>query len=81
MQDIKMVERGEPKSGTTFMFEWGRAALERTCEYLKHTYGEKTCHVVTGVLAFTDHAYNTTFTFDPSLQSTHKECVCENVDL
>ena len=41
-QDVRVQERGEPKSGTGLLFFWGSAALMRTCDYLQELYGEKT---------------------------------------
>lgn len=40
-QLVTVQERGEPKSGTGFMYFWGIASMIRTCRYLKQLYGEK----------------------------------------
>lgn len=40
VQDVKIQERGEPKSGTGFMFDWGAGALDHMCDYLKDAFGE-----------------------------------------
>ena len=40
-QDVRVQERGEPKSGTGMMFDWGTGALVRTCDYLRDLFGEK----------------------------------------
>lgn len=41
-QVVRVQERGEPKSGTGFMFDWATGALMRTCNYLQRLYGEAT---------------------------------------
>lgn len=37
---IVMLERGELKSGTGFMFDWAANSLFHACEYLKEVFGE-----------------------------------------
>lgn len=37
--------RGEPKSGTTFMYEWAANALQVACAHIEHMYGVGTCSV------------------------------------
>ncbi|CAM9993163.1 unnamed protein product [Ectocarpus fasciculatus] len=44
-QHVELQLRGEPKSGTSFMFEWAVNALMVTCEELRRLYGESTCTV------------------------------------
>eukprot|EP00903_Cladosiphon_okamuranus_P005693 g5655.t1 len=44
-QDVKLQLRGEPKSGTSFMYEWALNALMVTCARLDMLYGRDTCHV------------------------------------
>lgn len=39
-QDIWVLERGEPKSGTGMSYYWATAALIHTCDYLQDLYGE-----------------------------------------
>lgn len=39
-QDIRVQERGEPKSGTGLAFFWASAALMNACDYLKDQFGE-----------------------------------------
>lgn len=39
VQDVKVQERGEPKSGTGFMFFWAGGTLVQTCRYLQMMYG------------------------------------------
>ena len=40
-QNIKVQERGEPKSGTAVMYEWASGTLVWTCHYLQQLFGEK----------------------------------------
>ena len=40
VQNVKIQERGEPKSGTGFMFSWAAGTLVRTCRYLQSAFGE-----------------------------------------
>ena len=40
VQNVKIQERGEPKSGTGFMFSWAGGTLVRTCRYLQSAFGE-----------------------------------------
>ena len=40
VQDVKVQQRGEPKSGTSFMYDWATATLIRTCDYLNQLFGE-----------------------------------------
>ena len=42
-QFVAVQERGEPKSGTGFMYFWAIATFIKTCDYLKGLYGEETC--------------------------------------
>ena len=39
VQEVKVQQRGEPKSGTSFMYDWATATLLRTCDYLKYLFG------------------------------------------
>lgn len=47
VQDIKLQERGEPKSGTGFMFDWGTEALVYACKYLQLMFGEQQARSLT----------------------------------
>ena len=38
-QKVQVRERGEPKSGTGFMFSWAGETLVRTCRYLQWAFG------------------------------------------
>lgn len=40
-QDIRVQERGEPKSGTGFMYFWASATFIHTCDYLRDLFGEE----------------------------------------
>ena len=40
-QDIRVQERGEPKSGTGISFYWAWAALIHACGYLEEIFGKK----------------------------------------
>lgn len=39
-QDLRVQERGEPKSGTGMAFSWASAALMHACGYLNDEFGE-----------------------------------------
>ena len=39
VQEVKVQQRGEPKSGTSFMYDWATATLLRTCDYLNYLFG------------------------------------------
>ena len=40
-QEVRVQERGEPKSGTGFMYLWASATLIHTCDYLRELFGEQ----------------------------------------
>lgn len=42
-QFVRVQERGEPKSGTGFMYFWATATFIRTCRYLQGLYGKQMC--------------------------------------
>lgn len=42
VQDVKVQERGEPKSGTSFMYDWATGTLIRTCDYMQYLFGAET---------------------------------------
>eukprot|EP00752_Nemacystus_decipiens_P012793 g11328.t1 len=44
-QHVELQLRGEPKSGTSFMYEWAINALMVTCSRLEQLYGRDTCQV------------------------------------
>jgi len=74
-QTVDIQERGEPKSGTTFMYEWGVIALKSSCEYLQRLYGEDTCKVVENL-----EKRHTLF-FHPDMvgEKDSPPCSCDNV--
>eukprot|EP00752_Nemacystus_decipiens_P004759 g4334.t1 len=73
-QNVDVQERGEPKSGTGFMYEWATGALGHACAYLAQTYGEGTCWVEW-------EFSNRTMIFDPSLAADDDtaRCPCHDV--
>lgn len=40
-QDVRVQERGEPKSGTGVSYFWAAAALTHACDYLQELFGEE----------------------------------------
>lgn len=47
---VRVQERGEPKSGTGFMFDWATGGLMRTCHYLQGLFGKDACYINTTIL-------------------------------
>eukprot|EP00752_Nemacystus_decipiens_P008641 g7715.t1 len=45
VQNVNVQIRGEPKSGTTFMYEWAANALMVACGHIESMYGVGTCTV------------------------------------
>lgn len=79
IQKVEMVERGEPKSGTGFMYSWAEAALRHACDFLRTSFGEESCRIeVTG--EGSEPAAEKTLIFDPSLGRDSARCSCVNVD-
>ncbi|CAM9470199.1 unnamed protein product [Scytosiphon promiscuus] len=74
-QRIQVQERGEPKSGTGFMFEWATIALGHSCMFLQNAYGERSCWIEWTPL-------NRTMIFDPSLSTpASASCSCDDVEM
>lgn len=74
VQHVEVQIRGEPKSGTTFMYEWGTGALSRTCLYLQNAYGKESC-----VMEARDG--NRTLLFEPALAAGGEApCSCTTVE-
>ena len=46
VQDIRVHERGEPKSGTGILFDWASATLLRTCHHLQGLFGKTTSSTI-----------------------------------
>lgn len=82
VQYVNMQERGEPKCGTKFMFDWAHGALLRTCDVLDGWYGGQTCHLEkqapTGEQLEDPEAV--TLIFDPNQGGGDHPCSCHNVD-
>lgn len=57
-QVVRVQERGEPKSGTGFMFDWATGALMRTCNYLQRLYGETMYALAMNRTGHTNMAYD-----------------------
>lgn len=75
IQHVEVQERGEPKSGTTFMYQWAMAALSRTCVYLRKAYGEESC-----VMSRSSDGMNSTLLFDPARAAGREaRCLCDTV--
>eukprot|EP00903_Cladosiphon_okamuranus_P015388 g14213.t1 len=55
VHNITVQIRGEPKSGTTFMYEWAANALMVVCGHIERMYGTGTC-TVSFELAYTARA-------------------------
>ncbi|CAM9656344.1 unnamed protein product [Scytosiphon promiscuus] len=71
-QETLLQLRGEPKSGTTFMFSWAYGILVRTCERLQDTYGYETCH--------TEHDKAVlTMIFEPKIGNSKAPCSCDTI--
>lgn len=82
VQDVSLMERGEPKSGTGFMFEWGVEALLRACDYLRELYGDSSCEVTFEMQeegSLNDVLY-CDFVFDPNRSSGNALCPCAEID-
>lgn len=75
IQHVEVEERGEPKSGTGFMFEWAMSALSHTCRYLESAFGRGSCRIEWDF-------FNRTLIFDPRLaaEDRDKPCECEGVE-
>lgn len=74
-QHVEVQERGEPKSGTTFMYEWGSGALAHSCAYLQRAYGRESCRIEWTM-------NDRTLVFEPHLatEDDSAPCPCNNVE-
>eukprot|EP00903_Cladosiphon_okamuranus_P021789 g20035.t1 len=72
--NVEVQERGEPKSGTGFMFEWATWALGHACTYLVQAYGQGTCWIEWDFK-------NRTMIFEPDLAAMDgtAKCPCHDV--
>lgn len=76
VQHVEVQERGEPKSGTGFMYEWATGALGHSCVYLQRAYGMGSCRIEW------DFA-NRTLIFEPHVamsESSTPPCHCDGID-
>lgn len=80
VQVVEVQERGEPKSGTSFMFEWAGGLLIHACEYLKKNFGDGSCR--TGLRS--NPRWHTleecSLIFEPRRATRKGPCVCEGVE-
>lgn len=77
IQDVKVQERGEPKSGTSFSMEWAAETLYHTCDYLDGLYGNGSCQVS---LMLDKSLRHITMVFNPrSGDQEDRTCECEEV--
>lgn len=81
-QDVKVEERGEPKSGTAFMLEWAGGALDHTCNYLNALFGRSSCQfeVSTSTVLGATTLKLATLTFRPQWTRADSSCSCSGVD-
>lgn len=84
VQHVKIQERGEPKSGTGFMFSWAGGTLIQTCRYLQSAFGEESCTVEVASAETNRHGglgiSNRTLVFEPALGQHDARCSCDNVE-
>lgn len=45
VQHVKVQERGQPKSGTSFSMEWAAETLYHACDYLNGLYRKGSCQI------------------------------------
>lgn len=80
-QDLKLIERGEPKSGTGYAFEWGVGSLLHACNHLQQFFGEDSC---TTELKISPNARlrdvtSCSFVFEPGRAVKGARCPCPEV--
>ncbi|CAM9129309.1 unnamed protein product [Ectocarpus sp. 8 AP-2014] len=75
LQNSQLQLRGEPKSGTSFMFEWAKVVLKHTCDHLQDMYGPESCR--TEEIGEKETQVN--MIFEPSL-ATDASCTCEAIE-
>lgn len=76
VQEVGIVERGEPKSGTGFMMRKGTEALAHFCHYLQRAYGQRSCRVEFPINVVRN------LIFEPQLvvdDGSAPPCSCDNV--
>lgn len=80
---VEIQQRGEPKSGTTFMYQWAHGALVHTCEYLRQWYGQDTCHLERSTPIGRQKGFHEgiVLKFTPRRRSVlRSRCPCDEVD-
>lgn len=78
VQNVKVQERGEPKSGTSFSMEWAAETLYHVCDYLDGLFGNSSCEISLDIKNSLRH---TRLTFDPDSGDTENAiCRCEDVE-
>lgn len=81
VQNVEVQVRGEPKSGTSFMFKWAGQALETACEYLNLFYGKTSCLIEdANVPGKPGHLGKKTLVFTPGTGIRGALCTCAHVD-
>ncbi|CAM9437971.1 unnamed protein product [Ectocarpus fasciculatus] len=76
LQISQIRQRGEPKSGTSFMYHWAAVVLEHTCEHLRGMYGSESCRTE----AIGDEKKNLAMIFEPSLAASNASCGCDGIE-
>lgn len=78
-QRVHMQERGEPKSGTSFMFEWAGGLLLHACDYLNRSFGEGSCHVKLANNRRFHTLEKCSLSFEPSKAEKPGPCSCDDL--
>ncbi|CAM9750308.1 unnamed protein product, partial [Ectocarpus sp. 6 AP-2014] len=68
--------RGEPKSGTSFMYIWATGVLEHTCEHLRGMYGSKSCRTED----IGEEGKHLVMVFEPGLAASDSSCACNGIE-
>lgn len=80
-QYVELSERGEPKSGTGFAFEWGTGALVHACKHLREYFGEESCNIELEMSPNDIHDLaSCSFTFEPGKGVQDARCPCSEVE-
>ncbi|CAM9983186.1 unnamed protein product [Ectocarpus sp. 12 AP-2014] len=75
-QHSQLQLRGEPKSGTSFVYQWARRVLEHTCEHLQAMYGSESCRTEN----ISEDGKHMAMIFEPSPTSTSLNlCACSSM--
>ncbi|CAM9702439.1 unnamed protein product [Ectocarpus sp. 4 AP-2014] len=70
-QDLQLQLRGEPKSGTHFMYSLAAGVIHHTCMELQAMYGSETCRIEV------KRDVRVTMIFEPSLAEGDDICPCD----